>query len=179
MPRLSGGKSSKCKVLFHCNFCKIMLRWIRIEVGIIKKVLFVCHGNICRSPMAEFVFKELARRAGVAAEFEVDSVAVSAEELGNPIYPPAKAQLRSHGIPFDDHRARVLTRRDYDAADHLVVMDRSNLRGVARICGTAEKARLLLGDRDVSDPYYSGDFAQTWQDIAEGCRRLLAELTEA
>ena len=146
------------------------------------KVLFICHGNICRSPMAEFVMKEYVRQAGMEREFRIDSAAVSPEELGNPIYPPVRRLLREHNIPFTEHYARVITRKDYEAYDHIIVMDRSNLRWLSRIIGEDRdgKVSLLLhwaGREDsVADPYYSGDFTATWQDVTEGCRALMEAL---
>lgn len=148
------------------------------------RILFVCLGNICRSPMAEFIFKELAREAGLSDRFTVDSAATSGEERGNPIYPPARRQLTAHGVPFTDHRARQLTRADYDRYDLLIGMDPGNLAAMRRICGGDPdgKLRLLLSctgeSRAVADPWYTGDFDCAWRDIERGCRALLAQLTE-
>lgn len=142
-----------------------------------KKILFVCHGNICRSPMAEFVLKDLAQKAGRAHEFEIASVAVSCEELGNPVYPPARRELMRHGILCDAHRARRITEADLAHFDHIYYMDSSNARYLHRLFGDrAAKCRPLLC-RDVADPWYSGDFSQTWEDILTGCTRILEELT--
>ena len=141
------------------------------------KILFVCHGNICRSPMAEFVMKDLVRKAGREAEFEIASVAVSREELGNPIYPPAQRELNRHGVPFDRRRARQITDADIAYFDHIYYMDASNARYLRRMFGDkADKCRSLLG-RDVADPWYTGDFTETCDDILTGCTRLLEELT--
>jgi len=140
------------------------------------KVLFVCHGNICRSPMAEFVLKDMVKKAGLADRFEIDSVAVSREELGHGIYPPARRVLTSHGIPFSDHRARQMTQADCDYYDHIYYMDTSNARYLRQLFGSAHNCRPLL-ERDVADPWYTGDFAKTWEDILEGCTRILEELT--
>ena len=146
------------------------------------KILFVCHGNICRSPMAEFILKDLVRKAGCAAEVRIASAATSREELGSPIYPPAQRQLRSHGVPFDDHRARQMTRADYDAYDLLIGMDSRNLANMRRICGGDPDGKLqrLLHytgqTHDVADPWYTDDFDAAWRDIESGCRALLAQL---
>ena len=132
--------------------------------------------------MAEFMMKALAREAGLDSRLRIDSAAVSREEIGNPIYPPAQRQLRAHGVPFDNHRARQMTRADYDAYDLLVGMDRQNLAGMRRICGGDPdgKLRLLMdytgAARDVADPWYTGDFDAAWRDIESGCRALLASL---
>ena len=99
------------------------------------KFLFICHGNICRSPMAEFVMKDLVTKAGKRGAFEIASAAVSREELGNPVYPPAKRKLLEHGIRCDGHAARQMTRADYDKFDYIIGMDSSNLRGMQRISG--------------------------------------------
>ena len=127
--------------------------------------------------MAEFVMKYLVSRAGISHQFEIASVAVSREELGNPIYPPAQRELRKHDIPFDHRRARQITDADLSYYDHIYYMDASNARYLHRLFGDkAEKCRLLLS-RDVADPWYSGDFTQTWEDILTGCTRILEELT--
>ena len=140
------------------------------------KILFVCHGNICRSPMAEFVMKDMVAKAGREAEFEIASVAVSREELGNPVYPPARRELAKRGIACDGHSARQITAGDLAYFDHIYYMDDSNARYLQRLFGeNAEKCRPLL-NRDVADPYYYGSFEQTFRDIEEGCKRILEEL---
>ena len=140
------------------------------------KVLFVCHGNICRSPMAEFVMKDMVAKAGREAEFEIASVAVSREELGNPVYPPARRELAKHGIACDGHVARQITQKDLEYFDHIYYMDDSNARYLQRLFGDkAEKCRPLLS-RDVADPWYCGNFDITYQDILVGCQRILEEL---
>ena len=141
------------------------------------KILFVCHGNICRSPMAEFVMKDLVAKAGRSAEFEIASVAVSCEELGNPVYPPARRELMGHGIRCEGHRARRITEADLAHFDHIYYMDAANARYLQRLFGDqAAKCRPLLS-HDVADPWYTGDFRQTWEDILTGCTRILEELT--
>ena len=139
------------------------------------KILFVCHGNICRSPMGEYVLKDMVKKAGLADKFEIDSAAVSREEIGNPVYPPACRELQKHGIPCGGHAARQITRRDLGYYDAIYYMDASNARYLRRLFGDdAAKCRPLL-ERDVADPWYTGDFAQTWTDIWEGCRRIMEE----
>ena len=148
------------------------------------KILFVCHGNICRSPMAAFALQDMVRRAGLADRFHIASAATSAEEIGNPVYPPARRMLSAHGIDCTGHAARQLRRGDYDAYDLLVGMDRANLRSMQRICGgdPDDKLHLLLDyagrpGQEVADPWYTGNFDATWRDVEQGCRGLLAYLT--
>ena len=143
------------------------------------KILFVCHGNICRSPMAEFVMKDLVKKAGLESEFLIESAATSTEEIGNPVYSPARRKLAEHGIDCAGKTARQLKNEDYDQYDLLIGMDRANLQNMHRICGGDfdGKIHLLMEftDRpdDVADPWYTGDFESTWQDVLEGCRELL------
>ena len=140
------------------------------------KILFVCHGNICRSPMAEFVMKYLVEKEGLTDQFLIESAATSTEEIGNPVYPPARRKLAEHGIRCDGHAARQMTRSDYSRFDLLIGMDQWNLRNMERICGgdPEEKIRPLLPNKDVADPWYTGDFEATWQDVLKGCQALLA-----
>ena len=139
------------------------------------KILFICHGNICRSPMAEFVMKDLVRKAGREADFYITSAAVSREELGNPVYPPARRELAKHGIRCDGHAAHQITPAEYAACDRVYYMDRSNARYLQRLLpADPEKIRPFLS-RDVADPWYTGDFTQTWNDIVEGCRAIMEE----
>ena len=140
------------------------------------KVLFVCHGNICRSPMAEFVLKDMAAKAGVAHQVQIASCATSREELGNPVYPPARRELARHGIACDGHRARQITRQDLEKYDRIYYMDSNNRRNLQRMFPDFQGFIPFL-PRDVADPWYSGDFTQTWFDIQEGCSRILEELT--
>ena len=146
------------------------------------RILFVCHGNICRSPMAEFVMKNLVRQAGLVSQFHIESAATSTEEIGNPVYPPARRKLAEHGIDCEGKRARQLTRTDYDRFDLLIGMDRANLRNMHRICGGdfAGKLHLLMDytdhPGDVADPWYTDDFEATWRDVLAGCQGLLERL---
>lgn len=140
------------------------------------KILFVCHGNICRSPMGEFVLHHMAKEKGVSHLFQIESRAVSREELGNPVYPPARRELNRHGIACDGHRARQITQSDVDSFEHIFYMDSSNLRYLRRMFPGEGKFKPFL-DRDVADPWYTGDFTQTWKDICEGCTRILEALT--
>lgn len=146
-------------------------------------ILFVCHGNICRSPMAEFVMKDLVKKAGLEAQFQIASAATSREEIGNPVYPPARRKLAEHGISCDSHAARQLTNGDYEKYDLLIGMDKANLRDMYRICGGdfADKMHLLMDytdhPGDVADPWYTENFETTWQDVLAGCQGLLRSLT--
>ncbi|MBO4870939.1 MAG: low molecular weight phosphotyrosine protein phosphatase [Muribaculaceae bacterium] len=142
------------------------------------RILFVCHGNICRSPMAEFVMKDVVEKAGVAHCFHIESAATSTEEIGNPVYPPARRKLAEHGLECAGKTARQMTRADYEHYDLLIGMDGANLRNMRRIAGgdPEEKIHLLLDytarPGDVADPWYTGDFDATWRDVEEGCKAL-------
>ena len=148
------------------------------------KVLFLCHGNICRSPMAEYVMKQLVRERGLEDQFRIDSAATSREEIGSGVYPPARRKLEEMGVPCGNHRAVQVTQRDYDAYDLLIIMDRNNYRNLMRIVrdDPEEKIHTLLSyvglERDVADPWYTGDFDATYEDVSAGCRALLDSLTE-
>ena len=145
------------------------------------RVLFVCHGNICRSPMAEFILQALVKERGLEGAYRIASAAVSDEETGNPIYPPARRCQAQHEVPFDtDKRARRITRSDYDRFDRIICMDSSNLRWLRRIFPEDPdgKIRLMMSytgkNRDVADPWYTGDFETTYRDLLEGCEAFLA-----
>mgnify|MGYP000808504351 FL=1 len=146
------------------------------------KILFICLGNICRSPMAEFVMKDLVKKTGLASQFHIESAATSREEIGNPVYPPARRKLAEHGISCEGHAARQLTAQDYEEYDLLIGMEGANLKNMQRICGgdPAGKMHQLLDytDRpgDVADPWYTGDFESTWQDVLAGCQGLLDQI---
>ena len=148
------------------------------------KILFVCLGNICRSPMAEFVMKDMVRRAGIAGDFEIGSAATSSEELGNPVYPPARRKLMEHGIDCAGKTARRINARDYERYNMLIGMDEDNMRSMARCFGgdPEGKLRLLMSyageERAVADPWYTGDFERTYRDVLESCQGLLAHLTQ-
>ncbi len=148
------------------------------------RILFICHGNICRSPMAEFVMKDLVKKAGLEAEFYIESAATSTEEVGNPVYPPARRKLAEHGIGCAGKTSRQLARGDYSQYDLLIGMDSANLRNMRRICGGDPEGKLHLlmeyTDRpgDVADPWYTGDFEATWRDVLAGCSGLLQMVGE-
>jgi len=147
------------------------------------RILMVCHGNICRSPMAEFIFRDMIKTEDLSDMFYVESAAVTAEELGNPVYPPAKRVLNAMGIDCSFKRARLMTKADYDEFDLLLGMDRSNIAGMHRICGgdPDKKIHMLLdytkNPHEVADPWYTGDFEATKRDVTDGCRALIDTLT--
>jgi len=146
-----------------------------------KKILYICHGNICRSPMAEMLLKHLVRERGLKG-YVIDSAAVSREEIGNSVYPPARRELAAHGVRCEDHRARQITAADYDQWDHLIGMDMSNITRMLRIFGgdPEHKVHRLLDftgrPADVADPWYSDRFDVCYADILRGCEALLAYL---
>lgn len=150
------------------------------------KILFICHGNICRSPIAEFVLKDMVRRRGLEDMFHIESRATSSEEIwggrGNPVYPPARKILARHGISCEGKEAQRLVRSEYDEYDYIIGMDSENMRGMLRILGGDPdgKLSLLLDHTDhpgsVADPWYTGDFEATWRDVVDGCTGLLKEL---
>ena len=143
------------------------------------KILFVCHGNICRSPMAEYVMKTLVKDAGLSDRFEIASAATSYEEIGNPVYPPARRELQKHGIRCDGHHARHLEREDYAHYDYLIGMERVNIRNMLRILGGDPEGKLSLlmaftgSDDEIDDPWYTGRFEEVYRQIDRGCRALL------
>lgn len=149
-----------------------------------KRIMFVCHGNICRSPMAEFVFKELAEKRGAASLFEVASSATSAEEIGNPVYPPARAELNKHGINCNGKYAVRLRKDDYEKYDLFIGMDSANIRNMLAVFGKDpdKKIHKLLdyteSGGDVADPWYSGKFDVTYRDVYNGCSALLNFILE-
>ncbi len=150
------------------------------------KIMFVCHGNICRSPMAEFVFKDLINKRGIADRFYVSSCATSTEEIwngvGNPVYPPAKRELAKHNISCEGKRAVQLKKSDYENYDYLIAMDSNNIRNIMRIIGSDKENKVTklmsytFRGGDVADPWYSGDFETCYKDIYEGCCALLEKI---
>ena len=152
------------------------------------KIMFVCHGNICRSPMAEFILKDMVKKKGLQDDFVICSSATSTEEIfngvGNPVYPPARRKLAEHGVPCGGHTARQLTGGDYAEYDLLIGMDQANLRNMRRICGGDPEGKMsLLMDHtarpgSVADPWYTDDFDRAYRDILRGCEGLLRNLTE-
>lgn len=153
----------------------MQLRMVKIMI----KVLFVCHGNVCRSTMAQYILADLVAQAGRADEFEIDSAATTSEEIGNGVYPASRRKLIEKGIECGDHKARKITAKDYDKWDYIIVMDEENIRDVMRIVkgdpdGKVSKLLSWAGkDRDISDPWYTGDFETAYQDILTGCTAFL------
>ncbi len=148
------------------------------------RILFVCHGNICRSPMAEFVMKDLVKKVGLEDSFMIESAATSTEEIGNSVYPPARRKLAEHGIGCAGKTARQMTRSDYDRYDLLIGMDSWNIRNMRNICGGDPEGKIVMlmdftkRPGDVADPWYTGNFEATWRDVLEGCQALLDRLGE-
>ena len=145
------------------------------------KILFICHGNICRSPMAEFIMKDLVGKAGLAERYEIASAATSTEEIGNPVYPPARRELASHGISYKGKTARQIIRRDYEDYDYLIAMEQYNLRNIRRIIPEDPEGKISLlmahagSGEDIEDPWYTGNFSGVYRQIERGCRALLEE----
>ena len=146
-----------------------------------KKILFVCHGNICRSPMAEFIMKDIVKKAGMDDQFHIESAATSTEEIGNSVYPPARRKLAEHGISCEGKTARQMTRSDYDRFDLLVGMDEWNIRNMKRIAGGDPDNKIFkmldftIRHGDVADPWYTGNFDATWRDCLEGCEMIFQQ----
>lgn len=149
------------------------------------KILFVCLGNICRSPMAEFVLKDMVHKRGLDDEFYIASAATSTEETGNPIHPGTRNKLRGYGISTEGKYAVTMRRKDYDAYDYILGMEQSNIRNIRRICGgdPENKVCRLLdfsgNPRDIADPWYTGNFDVTYNDIYEGCQAFLEKVTHS
>ena len=143
------------------------------------KILFVCLGNICRSPMAEFIMKQMVADAGLSEQFEIASAATSTWEIGNPVYPPARRKLAELGIGCKGNTARQMTRKDYDYYDLIIGMEQKNLRDIKAITGEDRLGKIVLlmdftdSPHDIADPWYTGDFDATWNDVTKGCAALI------
>lgn len=146
-------------------------------------IVFVCHGNICRSPMAEMVMKEMVRQKGLEGKFEISSMAATTEEIGEDMYPPAKGALTAHRIPYTKRKAALITMKDYEKADYIIAMDQENLHDLAYLThqDPDKKISLLLSwageKRDVADPWFTNDYEKTYDDVVKGCRGILDKLT--
>ena len=147
-----------------------------------KKILFVCHGNICRSTMAEYVMKHLVKEAGLENEFFIDSAATSTEEIGNGVHHGTRRKLAQVGIPCGDHRARQVTWKDYESFDFIIGMDNANIRNLNRMLNNDPNGKISMmldythRPGEVADPWYTGDFDATYRDVLEGCTKLLERL---
>lgn len=149
------------------------------------KILFICHGNICRSTMAEYVMKYLIIQEGLSDEFYIDSAATSREEIGNGVHRGTRDKLKEVGVPCGNHRARQMTIRDYEEFDYIIGMDTWNIRNIMHIIGTDAKRKVSMlldytdrGGMDIADPWYTGNFDKTYEDVLEGCSGLLKFLRE-
>ncbi len=146
------------------------------------KILFICHGNVCRSTMSQFVFQDMVNKCGKQNEFHIDSAATSREEIGNGPHYGTVRKLNKVGVPVLHHRARQLTRKDYDRYDYLIGMDSANIRNMLRICGGDPEGKICKlmefagEERDIADPWYTGNFDRTYDDVAEGCKALLKKI---
>lgn len=148
------------------------------------RIIFICHGNICRSPMGEFIMKKMLKEAGLGDKVKVDSVAATRDEIGNDMYPPAKDKLRKEGVPFKSRQARLLTRKDYEENDYLIAMDQENLDDIRYLVGEDKdhKVHLMMDfageHREVADPWYTRNFDVTYDDLVKGCTGLLRDVRE-